>query len=314
MFAQKKKNQRSEGSVSCGDTTCCGCVSLGGVDAEPSSADLDLRLVGFEAAQSSTCCCRLGDPVAAANSFKLALTHDLHCHPYLPVVGPFSRAGRGQINRQSEHPDHEQRASPLTARGCRTWTWLFLAPSPAAPSQASVAHWQRISLWRKNEKLIPSILSTITTRETALTYEWPHHWIINLPHGFQGHPAVHVNGSCQWLKDVSHGLWHLNVFLLFLIFFRTAKLRTAAKMCSEAFSYNILDRLKAEAPVRSRDPSFYQQAGREQIFEFAPHITTSSHQHASLPRCRSALECSQAAIAASSLSTSTTCGRRRTHL
>lgn len=123
MFAQKNKKNIIKDVKDPSPVATphgCGCVSVGGVDAEPSSADLDLRLVGFEAAQSSTCCCRLGDPVAAANSFKLALTHDLHRHPYLPVVGPFSRAGRGQTNRQSEHPDHEQCASPPATRACRT--------------------------------------------------------------------------------------------------------------------------------------------------------------------------------------------------
>lgn len=72
------------------------------LDAELSSAHLDLRLIGFEAAQSSPCGGRLGDAVAAAHSFKLALAHDLHRHPDLPVIGSFSRAAR-TTNRQSEH-------------------------------------------------------------------------------------------------------------------------------------------------------------------------------------------------------------------
>lgn len=54
-----------------------------------SSVVLDLRLIGFEAAQSSSRCRRLGDPVAAANSFKLALTDDLHRHPDLPIIRSF---------------------------------------------------------------------------------------------------------------------------------------------------------------------------------------------------------------------------------
>lgn len=57
-----------------------------------SSVVLDLRLIGFEAAQSSSRCRRLGDPVAAANSFKLALSDDLHRHPDLPVIRPLCRA------------------------------------------------------------------------------------------------------------------------------------------------------------------------------------------------------------------------------
>ena len=71
------------------------------LDVELSSAHLDLRLIGFEAAQSPASRCRLGNPVAAADSFKLALTHDLHRHPDLPVVGPFSRAAQA-TNTQSE--------------------------------------------------------------------------------------------------------------------------------------------------------------------------------------------------------------------
>lgn len=61
---------------------------------------------------------------------------------------------------------------------------------------------------------------------SVLTYERPHHWIIHLPHGLQRHPAVHVNGSCQRLKDVSHGLWYLDVLLLLLVFFRPPQLTT----------------------------------------------------------------------------------------
>lgn len=67
-----------------------------------SSVVLDLRLIGFEAAQSSPCCCRLCNPVAAANSFKLALTDDLHRHSDLPIIGPLSGARhRGQVFRLS---------------------------------------------------------------------------------------------------------------------------------------------------------------------------------------------------------------------
>lgn len=62
-----------------------------------SSVVLDLRLIGFEAAQSSSRCRRLGNPVASANSFKLALTDDLHCHTDLTIIRPLSRAAeRGQ--------------------------------------------------------------------------------------------------------------------------------------------------------------------------------------------------------------------------
>lgn len=66
--------------------------SLGANAQRRSSVVLDLRLIGFEAAQSSSCCCRLGDPVTAPDSFKLAFTHDLHCHTNLPVVRSLCRA------------------------------------------------------------------------------------------------------------------------------------------------------------------------------------------------------------------------------
>lgn len=76
-------------------------ASTASLDAELSSAQLDLRLIGFEAPQSSTRRCRLGYAVAAAYSFELALSHNLHRHPHLPVVGSFSRAV-WITNRQSE--------------------------------------------------------------------------------------------------------------------------------------------------------------------------------------------------------------------
>lgn len=69
--------------------------------AERSSVDVDLRLIGFEAAQSSACCCRLGDAVAAAHSFKLAFAHHLHRHTDLPVVGPLSGAARTRAVRHT---------------------------------------------------------------------------------------------------------------------------------------------------------------------------------------------------------------------
>lgn len=68
-----------------------------------SSVVLDLRLIGFEAAQSSSRRRRLGDPVAAANSFKLALTDDLHRHPDLPIIRSLCRAAhRGKIRGLSK--------------------------------------------------------------------------------------------------------------------------------------------------------------------------------------------------------------------
>lgn len=82
-------------------------VSAASLDAELSSAHLDLRLIGFEAAQSSTGRCRLGNPVAAPHSFKLALTHHLHRHPDLPIIGSLSRAAR-MTNRQSEKSTFQQ--------------------------------------------------------------------------------------------------------------------------------------------------------------------------------------------------------------
>ena len=54
-------------------------------------------MVGFEAAQGPARGSRLGDPVAAAHAFELALAHDLHCHTDLPVVRPLCRAEEGGI-------------------------------------------------------------------------------------------------------------------------------------------------------------------------------------------------------------------------
>ena len=54
-------------------------------------------MVGFEAAQSPARGGRLGDPVAAAHAFKLALAYDLHRHTDLPLVRPLCRAeGEGK--------------------------------------------------------------------------------------------------------------------------------------------------------------------------------------------------------------------------
>lgn len=66
-----------------------------------SSVVLDLRLIGFEAAKSSSCCRWLGNPVAAADAFKLALPDDLHCHPHFSIIGPFCRAAQGRWRRWS---------------------------------------------------------------------------------------------------------------------------------------------------------------------------------------------------------------------
>lgn len=55
---------------------------------------MDLRLIGFEAAQSSSRRCRLGNPVAAANTFKLALSDDLHRHADFPIIRSFCRAAK----------------------------------------------------------------------------------------------------------------------------------------------------------------------------------------------------------------------------
>lgn len=204
------------------------------LDAELRSAHLDLRLVGFEAAQSSACRCRLGDAVAAAHSFKLALTHHLHRHPDLPVVGSFSRAARA-TNRRSESCKLWQEQSLHSAAAWLSYLNLAVSGSISSSSltgeRGTLA--ENFSV-RKSGKLIPSVLPHHHHHHhqgEELTYEWPHHGIINLPHGFQRHPAVHVNGSCQRLKDVSHGLWHLDVFLLFLVFFRATKLRTVTAVC-----------------------------------------------------------------------------------
>lgn len=59
-----------------------------------SSIILDLRLIGFEASQSSARCCRLGNPVAAANPFELAFTNNFHRHPDLPIICSLSRAAQ----------------------------------------------------------------------------------------------------------------------------------------------------------------------------------------------------------------------------
>lgn len=54
-------------------------------------------MIGFEAAQGPARGGRLGDPVAAAHAFKLALAYDLHRHTDLPVVRPLCRAeGEGK--------------------------------------------------------------------------------------------------------------------------------------------------------------------------------------------------------------------------
>ena len=51
-------------------------------------------MVGFQAAQCSSSGGRLGDAVAAAHTFELALAHDLHRHPDLAVVRPLRRTER----------------------------------------------------------------------------------------------------------------------------------------------------------------------------------------------------------------------------
>lgn len=51
-------------------------------------------MVGFEAAEGSSRRCGLGDPVAAAHAFELALPHHLHGHSDLAVVGPLRRAAK----------------------------------------------------------------------------------------------------------------------------------------------------------------------------------------------------------------------------
>ena len=62
-----------------------------------SSVVLDLRLIGFEAAQGPPRRRRLGDAVAAADALELALPYDLHRHAHFPVVGSLCRAAaRGQ--------------------------------------------------------------------------------------------------------------------------------------------------------------------------------------------------------------------------
>lgn len=97
----------------------------------PSSAHLHLRLVGFEAAQSSTGCCGLGDPVAAAHSFKLALPHNLHRHPHLPVVGPLGRAAHSTKTWGSEW---ERRGSAARRGGGGTHLNLAVSGSISSSS------------------------------------------------------------------------------------------------------------------------------------------------------------------------------------
>lgn len=162
----------------------------------PSSAHLHLRLVGFEAAQSSTGCCGLGDPVAAAHSFKLALPHNLHRHPHLPVVGPLGRAAHSTKTWGSEW---ERRGSAARRGGGghppefgRFWLHLQQLPHRRARHIGG-----EFLCNEERAKLIPSSPSAPVDAETLLTYEWPHHGIINLPHGFQGHSAVHINGPRQ---------------------------------------------------------------------------------------------------------------------
>lgn len=62
-----------------------------------SSVVLDLRLIGFETAQGSSGCRRLGNAVAATNSFELAFTNDFHSDSNLSVVGSLSRAERDSL-------------------------------------------------------------------------------------------------------------------------------------------------------------------------------------------------------------------------
>ena len=90
-----------------------------------SSVVLDLRLIGFEAAQSSSRRRRLGDPVAAANSFELALTDDLHRHPDLPVVGSLCRAAH---------------TGSGTERPCRYLKQVNIRDTPISHSSPTPAH------------------------------------------------------------------------------------------------------------------------------------------------------------------------------
>lgn len=79
-------------------------------------------------------------------------------------------------------------------------------------------------------------------KKRVLTYKWPHHWIIHLPHRLQWHPAVHVDRTGQWLKDVSHGLRDLDVLLLLLIFFRASQLVTKkhTKLSADAITHTLI--------------------------------------------------------------------------
>lgn len=70
-----------------------------------SSAVLDLRLIGFEAAQCAPCCCRFCDAIAPTNSFKLSFSHHLHSHADLPVIRPLCRTARDRKHTQVKHWD-----------------------------------------------------------------------------------------------------------------------------------------------------------------------------------------------------------------
>lgn len=61
-------------------------------------------MIGFEAAQGSSCCCGLGNPVAPADAFELPLPHHFHRDSDLAVVRPLSRAIKkpNSLNQKSE--------------------------------------------------------------------------------------------------------------------------------------------------------------------------------------------------------------------
>lgn len=60
------------------------------------SAVGDLRLISFEASKGSSCCCRFGNPVTSADTFKLPLSYYFHGDSDLPIISSLRRAVKSQ--------------------------------------------------------------------------------------------------------------------------------------------------------------------------------------------------------------------------
>lgn len=58
------------------------------------SAVRNLRLVSFEAAEGSSCCSRLCDPITPADTFKFPLSHHFHGDSDLPIVSSLRWAAK----------------------------------------------------------------------------------------------------------------------------------------------------------------------------------------------------------------------------